>query len=146
MGTTSSSGLTLSEDERRVLIIWAVGCVERVLAIFERAQPGDRRLREGLEGARRFAAGELGVGPARALAFACHAAARESDDEAARAVARACGQAVAVAHMAGHARNVPGYTLKALRQAGASPQVVATEAAWQRDHAPPELVAYLYPA
>jgi Imm-5 like putative immunity protein len=61
-----------------------------------------------------FAPGELRIGAVRQLAVACHAAAREARTPAATAVARACGQAAAVAHMAAHARAVPSYVLKAL--------------------------------
>ena len=48
--------------------------------------------------------GELRVGQVRKLAVGCHAAAWEARTTA---VARACGQAAAVAHMAAHARAVP---------------------------------------
>lgn len=45
---TQPSTLTLSEHERRELIIWAVSCVERLLPVFVRAEPNDSRLREAL--------------------------------------------------------------------------------------------------
>ena len=50
-------------------------------------------------------------------------AARECEDFAAQAVARACGQAIAVAHMGGHARNVERYTRKALSGPPSSPNL-----------------------
>ncbi|MEZ0493556.1 putative immunity protein [Kineococcus sp. TBRC 1896] len=92
------------------------------MPLFEHAHPEDTRLREGISGALRFAAGQLSIGAARTLAFGCHAAARRSADEAARAVARACGHAVAVADVGGHARNVPTDVLEALRADGAPAQ------------------------
>ena len=50
-------------------------------------------------------------------------AARECEDSAAQAVARACGQAIAVAHMGGHARNVERYTRKTLSGPPSSPNL-----------------------
>ena len=81
--------LTLSEDDRRVLAVWAADCAERALPMFERQAPSDSRPRDALEGARTFARGELRIGPARVLAVAAHAAAREVADPAAVAAARA---------------------------------------------------------
>lgn len=132
------SDLTLPEADRRDLIRWATDCVRRLLPIFESAAPGDARLTQALDGAAVFARGELGVEPMRELAFGCHAAARDVDDTAASAVARACGQAAAIAHMGGHSREISRYTAKAL---GAD---AAPELAWQRQHAPARLEAYVY--
>src|ERR1019366_2873454 len=98
--------LTLPEEDRQELIRWTVACVERLLPVFEADRPEDPRLSDALDGARQFAAGRLSVGPMRKLAFGCHAAAREASTAPATAVARACGQAVAVAHMAGHSREI----------------------------------------
>ncbi|WP_432549090.1 putative immunity protein [Kineococcus arenarius] len=44
----STSDLTLSEQERRTLIVWAVECVRRVLPLFESTHPDDDRLHQGL--------------------------------------------------------------------------------------------------
>ncbi|MGB3687317.1 MAG: putative immunity protein [Ornithinimicrobium sp.] len=136
--TVNGSDLTLSEADRKELIRWTTSCVRRLLPIFEIAAPHDGRLLEALEGAESFARGEVGVGPMRKLAFACHAAARDVDDPAAEAVARACGQAVAVAHMAGHSREVARYTKRALGTE--SPP----ELAWQRAHIPARFEKYVY--
>lgn len=133
-----SSDLTLPEADRRDLVAWAASCVRRLLPIFESAAPGDRRLTQALDGAVAFARGELGVGPMRQLAFGCHAAARDVDDSAASAVARACGQAVAIAHMGGHSREISRYTVKALGKDAAS------ELAWQRQHIPARFETYVY--
>ena len=139
------SRLTGTEDERRALIPWVCACVERVLPLFESERPDDPRPRQAVEAARAFARGEIGVGVAREAAFAAHAAAREAIGPAAVAAARAAGQATAVAHMAGHARNVPTYVLKALRADGATSQALAAEVAWQRAHVPAAAHSYVYP-
>lgn len=138
-GTPAPSDLTLSESQRRELITWAGDCVTRLLPIFERQQPNDTRLRDALDGVRRFVNGEIGVGPMRTLAFACHAAARDATTPEASAVARAVGQTVAIAHMAGHSRQIARYTRKALT--GTS---LAEELAWQRDHVPATFASYVY--
>lgn len=130
--------LTLSVEYRRSLVRWASDCVRRLLPVFERAAPQDARLRQALAGTDDFVRGELGVGPMRRLALGCHAAAREVEDPAAVAVARAFGHAVASAHMGAHSRNIARYTAKAL-----GPEA-AEELAWQREHLPGELQTYVY--
>ncbi len=135
------SALTLGEGDRRELIIWGAACVDRILPLFKAERPDDRRLEDALTGSVAFAQGELTVGAARRLAFACHAAARDATDPAARATARAAGQAIAIAHMAAHARGVVRYTRQALV---AAKRDLAEEAAWQRRHLPARFLAYVY--
>lgn len=131
--------LTLTEEDRKELIAWARDCVRRLLPAFETHRPDDDRLVDALSAVDDFRAGSLGVGPMRKLAFACHAAARDCEDPAATAVARACGQVIAIAHMGGHARRLEGYTRKAL----SGPQL-ATELTFQRDRLPTSLQQYVY--
>lgn len=121
--------LTLSEDDRRVLAVWAADCAARALAIFEREAPDDARPRETIAGARAFARQELRIGPARALAVQAHAAARDVGDPAAVAVARAAGHAVAVAHMASHALGAPAYAARAASLAASDDGDAAAAAA-----------------
>ncbi|MEY4993544.1 MAG: hypothetical protein RIS82_666 [Actinomycetota bacterium] len=91
---------------------------EQVLKIFERAEPHDPRPREALAALRLWMRGELAVGPVRDAAFAAHAAARETVNEAAKFAARACGQAASVAHVATHSWHVKRYADKARESAG----------------------------
>jgi len=79
---------TLSEDDRRVLAVWAADCAERTLPLFEAQAPNDTRPRDAIDGLRAFARGELRIGKVRALAARAHAAAREIGDPAAVAAAR----------------------------------------------------------
>lgn len=127
--------LTLSEEDRRVLAVWAADCAERVLPLFESRAPHDRRPRDAIDGVRAFARGELRIGPVRALAAAAHAAARSVDDPAAIAAARAAGQASAVAHMAAHARGVVYAAVAAGLARPDDPAATADEARWQHGHA-----------
>jgi len=129
--------LTLSEDDRRMLAVWAADCAERTLPLFEAQAPNDTRPRDAIEGVRAFARGEMPIGKVRALVARAHAAAREVSDPAAVAAARAAGHAAAVAHMAAHARGV-AYAAKAAGLAAPHDQnAVASEVQWQKNHASP---------
>ena len=130
--------LTLSEDDRRVLAVWAADCAERTLSLFEAQAPSDTRPRDAIDGLRAFARGELRIGRVRALAARAHAAAREIGDPAAVAAARASGHAAATAHMAAHARGAAAYAAKAAGLAAPhDPSAVADEVRWQQSHASP---------
>lgn len=131
--------LTLPEVHRQELIRWTAACVDRLLPVFASERPDDSRLSDALENARQFAAEQLSIGPMQKLAFACHTAAREASSAPATAVARACGQAVAVAHMAVHSREIERYTRKAL-----TGERLAQELGWQRTHVPPRFREYVY--
>jgi hypothetical protein len=60
--------LTLSEDDRRVLAVWAADCAERTLSLFEAQAPNDTRPRDAIDGLRAFAGGDMRIGTVRALA------------------------------------------------------------------------------
>lgn len=127
--------LTLSEDDRRVLAVWAAECAERSLPLFEDQAAADPRPREALDGVRAFARGELRIGPVRALAAAAHAAARDVTDPAAVAAARAAGHAAAVAHMASHALGAPAYAARAAALAAEDDSAGAQVVEWVDAHA-----------
>jgi hypothetical protein len=128
--------LTLSEDDRRVLAVWAADCAERTLALFEAKAPNDNRPRAAVDGARAFARGDKRIGELRTLAARAHAAARETEDLAAEAAARAAGHAAAVAHMAAHARGAPAYAAKAAELAAPNnPEAADDEVLWALGHA-----------
>ena len=130
--------LTLSEDDRRVLAVWAADCAGRTLALFESQAPNDTRPRHAIDGVRAFARGEMRIGPVRALAAAAHAAAREVGDPAAVSAARAAGHAAATAHMAAHARGAAAYAAVAAGLAEpADPTVATDEIDWAVTHASP---------
>src|SRR5512141_1980175 len=91
--------MTLSDEDRRRVGIWAADCAERVLPLFEAKAASDARPREAIEGVRAFAREEMRKGPLRSLALAALAAAREVEDPSATAAARAAGYAAATAFM-----------------------------------------------
>lgn len=130
--------LTLSEDDRRVLAVWAADCAERTLSLFEVPAPNDLRPRDAIDGLRAFARGEMRIGPVRALAAAAHVAAREVGEPAAVAAARAAGHAAATAHMAAHARGAAAYAaIAAGLAAPADPTAAGHEIQWAVSHASP---------
>lgn len=60
------------------------------------------------------------------------------------AVARACGQAVAVAHMSGHSRELVRYTSKVCTSKALTGGKLAQELDWQRTHVPVRFREYVY--
>lgn len=97
--------MTLSEDDRRVLGLWAADCAERVLPLFEAKSPSDTRPREAIESIRAYARGGKRTGQLRSFGWAALAAARDVGDPVAAAAARAAGIAAATAYI--HALATP---------------------------------------
>lgn len=138
----------LDEQDQRSLALWAADCAEHVLRYFEEQYPEDDRPRKAIEAARAWARGEIKCGKARAAAVATHAAARDADDVAARAVARAAGHAAGTAHMAGHARHAAAYAVTAATAAAIPTDAgaaAATEREWQHRRLPEHLRPLAYP-
>jgi hypothetical protein len=123
-------------NEHHELTLWAADCAERVLPIFEVECPNDLRPRQAIEAARLWQRGSLAMMDARKLAFACHAAARQSISKAAVASARAAGHAAATAHVVTHAPHAANYARKAKAAAGENPDF---ERQWQLDQLPESL-------
>lgn len=127
----------LSKQDHRTLVLWATDCAEHVLPYFEERYPQDNRPRKAIEAGRAWARGEIAISEARTAAFATHAAARDTNEDAACAAARAAGHAAATAHVAGHAVHTATYAAKAATyateptDAGAS---TAKERNWQYQH------------
>lgn len=132
-------GGTLDLARHRLLARWAADCAEHVLPLFTSRYPDDDRPRLAIEAAREWAEGEITVGAAREAAFRAHAAAREASEDAARAVARASGQAVSTPHMADHSLGAAAYAVKAVKLAssmGDATMAGEREHQWQREHLP----------
>jgi hypothetical protein len=89
---------SLSLESLRMLGNWAADCAERALPIYEQQAGADARPRAALEGIRVFAAGGKRTAQLRTLALAAMAAAREVNDPAAAAAARAAGLAASSAY------------------------------------------------
>jgi hypothetical protein len=135
---TVRRGGTLTDDDHRLLAVWAAACADHVLPFFESAPRGDSRPREAIELTRAWVRGEVTMTQARAAAFAANAAAREVTG-AAREAAHAAGQAAAVAHVAAHELGAAAYAIKAARAAapdGQGESAGRLECRWQREQLP----------
>src|SRR6266508_5163899 len=73
---TIRRGGTLTDSDHQLHALWAASCAERVLDLFEPAQPKDPRPRQAIEQARAWVRGEIRMSPSRAAAGAANAAAR----------------------------------------------------------------------
>jgi hypothetical protein len=88
----------LSLESLRALGSWAADCAERALPIYEAQAEADARPRAAIEGSRVFANGGKRTAQLRSLALAAMSAAREVNDPAAAAAARAAGLAASSAY------------------------------------------------
>lgn len=135
---TIRRGGTLTDDDHRLLALWAAVCAEHVLALFEAEQPDDRRPRQAIEHIRAWTRGEVGMMVSRAAGGHAMAAARPLTG-AARHAAFAAGQAGVVAHVAAHELGAAAYAIKAVRAAapaGGEEAAGRAECRWQRDQLP----------
>ncbi|MBU1304499.1 MAG: hypothetical protein KKF33_03120 [Alphaproteobacteria bacterium] len=122
-----------NSKDHHAIALWAADCAERVITLFEKAHPGDKRPRAAINAARRWAQGNLSVNDARKAASAAHASAREPGPADARLAARAAGHAAATAHVPSHAPHAANYALKAVIAAGGDD---VAEEAWQDQAVP----------
>jgi hypothetical protein len=89
---------SLSLESLRALGSWAADCAERALSVYETYADSDSRPRAAIEGIRVFARGGKRTAQLRSLALAAFSAARDADDPAAAAAARAAGLAASSAY------------------------------------------------
>lgn len=102
------------KPDQKILALWAADCAEHVLPCFEEKHPGDDRPRKAIEACREWAAtGVFVMADIRRASLDAHAAAREAEEEDARAAAHAAGQAVATAHVPTHALGSALYGIRA---------------------------------
>lgn len=135
---TVRRGGSLSDDDHRLLAVWAADCAEHVLHHFERARPDDDRPRRAIHLGRAWARGEIPWAEARTAAGHANAAARDLRG-AARHAAYAAGQAAAVGHVAAHELGAAAYSIRAVQAAAADGEAEAAgrlECEWQRARLP----------
>jgi immunity protein 5 of polymorphic toxin system len=135
---TSRRGGTLTDDDHRLLALWAATCAEHVLHLFEAVRPKDPRPRHAIEQARAWVRGEVKMSQSRESAGHANAAARDLSG-APRNAAYAAAQAAAVAHVAAHDLGAAAYAIKAVRVAateGESVMAGRRECGWQREQLP----------
>ena len=136
--TTIRRGGSLTDDDHRLLALWAAACAEHVLPLFEAVKPEDPRPHRAIEAIREWTRGEIRMSDSRAAGGHAMAAARVLSG-AARHAAFAAGQAGVVAHVAAHELGAAAYAIKAARAAApAGEEDVAgrRECRWQREQLP----------
>ena len=127
-------GGPLKKEQHYQLITWACDCAENVLHLF--GEIPDERLKNALLISKEWVKGNASTGDAMKASAAAHAVARESSDPTSIVVARSVGHAVATAHMADHSLGAAWYALKAVKNAGTSPDA---ERRWQDEQLPSEI-------
>jgi len=129
----------VKKTDHKALALWAIDCAERVMPYFEEKYPEDHRPRQAIETLQTWInTGVFKMAIIRKASLASHAAAREvGEDNAARSVARAAGQAVATAHVPTHSIGAAIYALQAIHRvtdASDADAAVAKERDWQYGH------------
>ena len=124
----------VGKTDQKTLAIWAIDCANRILPYFEKKYPKDNRPREAIKELRKWIrTGIFKMAVIRKASLASHAAAREvGEDDAARSAARACGQAVAAAHVKRHSYVAAVYAQQAIYRA-TNPSLAAAAIAQERD-------------
>ena len=134
-------GGLLSEDDHRLLALWAAMCAENVLELFETSNPGDDRPRAAVEAVRAWTRGEARMMATRALGGHAMAAARPLRG-ASRFAAYAAGQTACVAHVPEHDLGAAAYAIKAAAAAAPGDRGAArAERDWQHRQVPGHLRA-----
>ena len=135
---TVRRGGTLTDDDHRLLALWAATCAEHVLDLFESAQPDDPRPRDAIDHTRAWVRGEVAMMQSRASGGHAMGAARDLRGTA-RHAAYAAGQAACVAHVAEHDLGAAAYAIKAVRAAAPTGEDLVAgrlECQWQREQLP----------
>jgi len=137
---------SLSLGSLRSLGSWSADCAERALSVYENYANSDTRPRAAIEGIRVFAGGGKRTAQLRSLALSAFSAAREADDPAAAAAARAAGLAASSAYthpladvqQTKHIVGPAAYAALALElDHGGDPNIGEGEVRWAIEHAPP---------
>lgn len=126
----------MNKTDHTTLAVWALECAKRVLPYFENAYPHDQRPRQALATLQDWIdAGVFVMAVIRRASLDSHTAARAvGEDTPARSAARACGQAVATAHVASHAFGAAIYARQARFRAAdlaKADAAVVAERDWQ---------------
>lgn len=128
----------IEKQKHRTIISWTIDCAERILPIFEKKYPKDKRPREALEAAEEWSRGKIKMPVAKKAAHAAHNAATAvaEKDPAACAAARAMGHVVGTVHVETHAIGVVMYGITAFVYSAEkkdADDVIAKECRWFYD-------------
>jgi hypothetical protein len=152
MMARESKYFTLTLESLRALGSWTADCAERALSVYENYANSDSRPRTAIEGIRVFAGGGKRTAQLRSLALSAFSAAREADDPAAAAAARAAGLAASSAYthplvdvqQTKHIVGPAAYAALALElNQGGDHSIGDNEVIWAVEHVTPEVRAIL---
>lgn len=152
MKTGATGDFDLTMDELRVVARYCVESAERILPVFETANPGDPRPRAAIDAAWIFVHGARRTTLQRTTALDAHRAAKEAATDAEGHAARAAGDAAAAAYLhpiakptqVGHIlRAAAGAARVAELNAGGDPDVGLDMIEWARQRATPVLIDVL---
>ena len=126
----------VKKTDQLTVAVWAIDCVKRVMPYFDENYPEDDRPRIAIETLQSWiTTGIFKMSVIRGVSLASHTAARDIEEEnSARSVARAAGQAVATAHVPTHSIGAAIYALQAVYRASTSRDAalaVTRERDWQ---------------
>ena len=147
-----SKYFSLSLESLRALGSWVADCAEKALSVYETHADSDSRPRAAIEGIRVFAGGGKRTAQLRSLALLAFSAAREADDPAAAASARAAGLAASSAYthpladvqQTKHIVGPVAYAALALElNQGGDHSIGDNEVIWAIERATPEVRAIL---
>lgn len=101
----------IETQSKTTLAEWVIQYSARVmLPIWLKYNPDDTRPQDALSAAREWLSGSVKLPEVKARILACHAAARDANDNpAAQAAARAIGQSASTVHSARHCIGLPLY-------------------------------------
>ena len=143
---------TLTLESLRLLGGWAADCAERALSVYKNYANSDSRPRAAIDGIRMFAGGGKRTAQLRSLALSAFSAAREVDDPAAAAAARAAGLAASSAYthpladvqQTKHIVGPAAYAALALELNGGGDHSIGDyEVLWAKEHVPPAVCEIL---
>jgi Imm-5 like putative immunity protein len=143
-----SKYFSLSLESLRALGSWAADCAGRTLSVYETNVDSDPRPRAAIEGIRVFAGGGKRTAQLRSLALAAFSAARDAENPAAAAAARAAGLAASSAYthpladvqQTKHILGPAAYAALALELSHAGdPNIGNGEVRWAIEHVPFEV-------
>ena len=138
----SSDSISLSVEALMELAAWAADCAQRALPVYEASAHSDSRPRAAIAGARDFARNGQRTATLRTLAWDAYAAAREADNPAAAAAARAAGlvagtaytHPIATPHQSKHILGPAAYAALAIELDRGDPSS-DSEIRWAIEHA-----------
>jgi hypothetical protein len=107
----------IETQSKKTIAVWCLDyCEARILPIFEKHCPNDKRPRMAVAASRDWFEGKKKLPEVKNIILnECHAAAREQEDNpAAQAAARACGQASGCCHAPAHSLGMVFYGMAAV--------------------------------